>query len=123
MLVEKHTLFKQEDNGEHLELKNNCYCPCSAIVQNNSNEEQAGYILDLNGFGGCCSKEIGPSRCGYEGYGATLSFSNVTPMYLARSNENIYLHKILSKSVDSIFIQSSPKLDITQMPINSIPVV
>ena len=97
--------------------------PCSAIVQNNSNEEQAGYILDLNGFGGCCSKKIGPSRCGYEGYGATLSFSNVTPRYLARSNENIYLHKILSKSVDSIFIQSSPKLDITQMPINSIPVV
>lgn len=50
-------------------------------------------------------------------------FSNVTPRYLPRSYENIYLHKILSKSIDSIFIQSHPKLAITQMSINSIPVV
>lgn len=78
--------------------------------------------MDLNGFGGCCSK-IGPSRHGYEEYGATLSFGNVTPKYLPGSNENIYLYKILSKSVDRIFIQSSPKLEITQMSINSIPVV
>ena len=27
MLVEKHTFLKQKDNGEHLEPKNNCYCP------------------------------------------------------------------------------------------------
>ncbi|XP_070646836.1 uncharacterized protein [Bos indicus] len=40
--------------------------------QNNSNKKQAGHILDLNGFGGCCSK-IGPSRHGYEEHGATLS--------------------------------------------------
>ncbi|XP_059743876.1 uncharacterized protein [Bos taurus] len=43
--------------------------------QNNSNKKQAGHILDLNGFGGCCSK-IGPSRHGYEEYGATLSRKN-----------------------------------------------